>query len=163
MGVDSADFDQDGFMELFVTNLNHEFYAFYRNKHDETFDVISGPTGIAIIVVIEKLQSPAAHQLAGGGNSGWTSDVVECLVMFVAVERVELMIEIGDEQVQKAVLVEIRGVDSHARPGLATFPKCYTRRESDLLKPLPFLILEQEVRLGVVGDKQVHPAVVIYI
>src|SRR5690242_10667407 len=47
MGVDSADFDQDGFMELFVTNLNHEFYAFYHNKHDETFDDIAGSTGVA--------------------------------------------------------------------------------------------------------------------
>jgi enediyne biosynthesis protein E4 len=30
-----------------VTNLNHELYAFYRNRHDETFDDIAGPSGIA--------------------------------------------------------------------------------------------------------------------
>jgi enediyne biosynthesis protein E4 len=47
MGVDSADFDQDGWMDLFVTDLNHELYGFYLNKHDETFDDIAGPTGIA--------------------------------------------------------------------------------------------------------------------
>jgi enediyne biosynthesis protein E4 len=47
MGVDSADFNQDGWMDLFVTNLNHELYAFYLNKHDETFDDIAGPSGIA--------------------------------------------------------------------------------------------------------------------
>jgi hypothetical protein len=47
MGVDSADFDQDGWMDLFVTDLNHEFHAFYQNKHDETFDDIAGPSGIA--------------------------------------------------------------------------------------------------------------------
>ena len=47
MGVDSADFDQDGWMDLFVTNLNHELYGFYQNQRDETFDDIAGPTGIA--------------------------------------------------------------------------------------------------------------------
>jgi enediyne biosynthesis protein E4 len=47
MGVDSADLNQDGFMDLFVTNLNHEFYGFYQNRHDETFDDIAGPSGIA--------------------------------------------------------------------------------------------------------------------
>jgi enediyne biosynthesis protein E4 len=47
MGVDSADFNQDGWMDLFVTNLNHEFYAFYLNRHDETFDDIAGSSGVA--------------------------------------------------------------------------------------------------------------------
>ena len=47
MGVDSADFDQDGWMDLFVTNLDHEFYGLYRNEHDETFNDRAGPTGIA--------------------------------------------------------------------------------------------------------------------
>jgi enediyne biosynthesis protein E4 len=47
MGVDSADFNQDGWMDLFVTNLNHELYAFYLNRHDETFDDIAGPSGVA--------------------------------------------------------------------------------------------------------------------
>jgi hypothetical protein len=47
MGVDSADFNQDGWMELFVTNLNHELHAFYLNRHDESFDDIAGPSGIA--------------------------------------------------------------------------------------------------------------------
>ena len=47
MGVDSADLNQDGWMDLFVTNLNHELDGFYQNKHDETFDDIAAPTGIA--------------------------------------------------------------------------------------------------------------------
>jgi len=47
MGVDSADVNQDGWMDLFVTDLNHEFFGFYQNRHDETFDDIAAPTGIA--------------------------------------------------------------------------------------------------------------------
>jgi hypothetical protein len=47
MGVDSADLDQDGWMDLFVTNLSRELDGFYRNLHDETFDDIAAQSGIA--------------------------------------------------------------------------------------------------------------------
>jgi enediyne biosynthesis protein E4 len=46
MGVDSADFNQDGWMDLFVANIDREMYAIYQNNHDETFDDQAGPTGI---------------------------------------------------------------------------------------------------------------------
>jgi hypothetical protein len=47
MGVDSADVNQDGWMDLFVTDLNHEIFGFYLNRHDETFDDIAAQSGIA--------------------------------------------------------------------------------------------------------------------
>src|SRR5215472_3799389 len=47
MGIDAADLDQDGWLDLFITNLDHEFYALYKNRHDETFDDIATPSGIA--------------------------------------------------------------------------------------------------------------------
>jgi enediyne biosynthesis protein E4 len=47
MGVDSADFNQDGWMDLFVANIDREMYSLYQNNHDETFDDQAGPTGIA--------------------------------------------------------------------------------------------------------------------
>ena len=47
MGVDSADYDQDGWQDLFVSNVDQEMYSIYRNRRDETFDDMAGPTGIA--------------------------------------------------------------------------------------------------------------------
>jgi hypothetical protein len=47
MGVDSADFNQDGWMDLFVANIDHEAYALYQNNRDLTFDDIAAPSGIA--------------------------------------------------------------------------------------------------------------------
>jgi len=47
MGVDAADFDQDGWMDLFVANIDHEMYSLYRNNHDSTFDDVAMQTGIA--------------------------------------------------------------------------------------------------------------------
>ena len=46
MGVDSADFDQDGWQDLFVTNVDQEMYSIYRNNHDLTFEDLAGPTGL---------------------------------------------------------------------------------------------------------------------
>jgi len=48
MGLDSADFNQDGWMDLFVANIDLERYAIYQNNHDETFDDQAAPTGIGM-------------------------------------------------------------------------------------------------------------------
>jgi enediyne biosynthesis protein E4 len=49
MGVDAADYDQDGWMDLFVTNVDREMYSLYHNNRDETFDDMAAPYGIAKI------------------------------------------------------------------------------------------------------------------
>src|SRR5207245_1188857 len=46
MGVDSADFNEDGWMDLFVANIDREMLSIYQNARDETFDDQAGPTGI---------------------------------------------------------------------------------------------------------------------
>jgi enediyne biosynthesis protein E4 len=47
MGVDSADLDQDGFQDLFVSNVDQEMYSLYRNNHDLTFEDVAGPMGVS--------------------------------------------------------------------------------------------------------------------
>ena len=46
MGVDAADYDQDNWTDLFVTNVDQEMYSLYHNNHDETFDDMAIPYGI---------------------------------------------------------------------------------------------------------------------
>jgi enediyne biosynthesis protein E4 len=57
MGVDSADSNQDGWMDLFVANIDHEMYSLYQNNHDETFDDQARAAGIA----------PATRLMSGWG------------------------------------------------------------------------------------------------
>ena len=74
MGVDSADFNRDGWMDLFVTNLDHEFYGLYQNKHDESFEDKAGPTGVA----------RATQMMSGWGAKFFDFDNDGLLDLFVA-------------------------------------------------------------------------------
>ncbi len=48
MGVDAVDFNGDGWLDLFVANVDHERFSLYQNNHDDTFDDQAGPTGIGM-------------------------------------------------------------------------------------------------------------------
>jgi hypothetical protein len=50
MGADSADYDQDGWMDLFLTDVEEEMFSLYRNNRDETFDDQSVSNGIGMKV-----------------------------------------------------------------------------------------------------------------
>src|SRR6266536_1777621 len=45
MGIDSADYNEDGWMDFFLANIDEELFSLYRNRHDETFDDESMPAG----------------------------------------------------------------------------------------------------------------------
>jgi len=52
MGVDSADYDQDGRVDLFVANVDHEMYSLYHNNHDMTFDDVALPNNIGKLTLL---------------------------------------------------------------------------------------------------------------
>ncbi|HKW89196.1 MAG TPA: CRTAC1 family protein [Candidatus Acidoferrales bacterium] len=41
MGVDASDYDEDGWTDLFVSNVDHEMFSLYHNNKDETFTDLS--------------------------------------------------------------------------------------------------------------------------
>jgi hypothetical protein len=46
MGVDAADLDGDGYLEIFVANFTGETYALFHNNGDETFNEVTEEAGL---------------------------------------------------------------------------------------------------------------------
>ena len=52
MGVDCADYDNDGYVDVFITTLSNETYALYRNNGDLSFTYVTSPSGIGQISLL---------------------------------------------------------------------------------------------------------------
>ncbi|HET6177552.1 MAG TPA: CRTAC1 family protein [Candidatus Sulfotelmatobacter sp.] len=90
MGLDSADFNQDGWMDLFVANIDMERFSIYQNNHDETFDDQAGPTGIGM----------ATRLLSGWGLKFFDYDNDGYLDLFLANGNPDDIIETIHSQVK---------------------------------------------------------------
>jgi len=49
MGIDFADYDNDGNPDVVITNLSDQKYALYHNSGDGTFTYETGPSGLGLI------------------------------------------------------------------------------------------------------------------
>src|SRR5437879_2268171 len=90
MGVDSADFNEDGWMDLFVANIDREMFSIYQNNHDETFDDLAGPTGIGA----------ATRLMSGWGLKFFDYDNDGNLDLFLAIGNPDDLIENLPSQVK---------------------------------------------------------------
>jgi hypothetical protein len=52
MGVDAGDYDNDGFVDVFITTLSNETYPLYRNEGDQTFSYATNSTGVGPITIL---------------------------------------------------------------------------------------------------------------
>jgi hypothetical protein len=68
MGVDFADYDNDGWPDIVVTNLANQRYAIYRNNHDGSFDYTSYANGIGAMTL---LHSGWSLRFVDYDNDGW--------------------------------------------------------------------------------------------
>jgi enediyne biosynthesis protein E4 len=48
MGVDSADYNEDGWMDLLVANIDQEIFSLYRNNHELSFEDLAMEAGIGM-------------------------------------------------------------------------------------------------------------------
>ena len=68
MGVDFADYDNDGWPDIVVTDLANQRYAAYQNHHDGSFDYVSFSNGIGAMTL---LHSGWSLHFLDYDNDGW--------------------------------------------------------------------------------------------
>lgn len=68
MGIDAADVDGDGWMDLYVTHLDLELNRLYHNNHDESFDDVTFTSGLGNKAV---LLSGVSMKFFDYDNDGW--------------------------------------------------------------------------------------------
>jgi len=68
MGVDFADYDNDGWPDIIVDDLANQRYALYQNNRDGTFNYVSSTTGIGNMSV---LHSGWSLRFLDYDNDGW--------------------------------------------------------------------------------------------
>lgn len=62
MGVDAADYDNDGYSDVFITTLSYQMYPLYRNNGDLTFTYATKLSGVGQITLL---------------NSGWGTRFID--------------------------------------------------------------------------------------
>jgi len=68
MGVDFADYENDGWPDIVVTDLANQRYPLYHNHRDGTFDDVTGSSGIG---AISQLHSGWSVRFIDYDNDGW--------------------------------------------------------------------------------------------
>jgi hypothetical protein len=68
MGIDFADYDNDGWPDIVVTDLANQKYGLYHNNHDGTFDDTGIPSGLASASM---LHSGWSLRFLDYDNDGW--------------------------------------------------------------------------------------------
>jgi len=92
MGVDAADFDGDGWQDLFVANVDQEMFSLYKNNKNETFSDMARPNGVA----------EATRLLSGWGLKFFDYDNDGATDLFLANGHPDDMIEQYSGQVKYA-------------------------------------------------------------
>jgi enediyne biosynthesis protein E4 len=90
MGVDAADFDGDGWQDLFVANVDQEMFSLYRNNHNENFRDVAHFNGVA----------KATRLLSGWGLKFFDYDNDGAIDLFLANGHPDDMIDKYSQQVK---------------------------------------------------------------
>src|SRR6266446_5385747 len=132
---------------------------------DLRVDVAVGDEKIepGVIVHIKEPSTPANVRIAGLADAGSPAHVVESLLAHIAIERVGLLLKMGNEEAQAAAVVIIAPVPSHVAELHPFAAKSHAGKHAHVRESAIVIVVVEVVGNGIVGDQEVRPAIVVVI
>ena len=118
---------------------------------------------VTIVVEILNSGSPAAHFKAAKSDTCLVTFVAEKTVAFVAEERIGFAAKCGDDQAGFAIIVPVAKIHAHAGDGQSAVGVCDERLDPHLIECLSSAVFEKKISVVVVGDENIHPAVIVVV
>ena len=108
-----------------------------------------------VVVKVHEADTPAGVEIRECGHPGLHGPVGKQAMAVIAIKRVVLSGEVGDDDVGVPIVVEVPEIHPHAGDTLAVVGERDTRFEASLGKLLPAIVVEEELFHAVVGHHDV--------
>ena len=116
---------------------------------------------VAVAIDIEELSGPPHEREAAASQAACRGDVLEVAVAEIAIEGVGVVLEVGDEDVEPAVIVEVGRRGPHARLLATVAAVSGAAEQSPVLQRPVSGAAVQEVDVGIVGNVDLGQPVVV--
>ena len=128
-------------------------------------DVAVGDENVlpAVEVVVKKEAAESQCQQGRAANFRARRFINKKTLAFVVIERNHLVREIGDEHTGVAGMVVVGGVHAHAGARHTVFAESHSRNDRLLAEGAVAIVAIEFVRLRVVREQQIRPAVIVVI
>src|SRR6185437_3693158 len=115
----------------------------------------------AVVVEVEEAGSPGQKRDSSVAQPGLIGHIGKISAPVILIESLVIVGKSCGEKIDFAVAVVISDADSHGRLLASIFAERESRSITHIFKRAVMPVAIQEVRRGIVGHQQVHPAVVI--
>src|SRR3984957_8861948 len=125
----------------------------------------AGSKQILVPIVIKIEDSCPPRRETGGhcSDTGGLCDVFKWTFSRIAVQRKAVTVHRSEKDIRHAIIIDISEVSPHTSNSLAVFVVGYTGQECDICECPIAIVVQQEVRNGVVGNKDVGEPIAIIV
>ena len=113
----------------------------------------------AVEIQVGEADAPARHRRRDGGEPALPRPVGEETAAFVAVQGVEFLGEVGDQDVRAPIVVVVLEIDAHPREPAAVLVVRDAAPQAAVLEDEAALVAKQLLRLGIVGEHDIDVSV----
>src|SRR5258708_16948961 len=114
-------------------------------------------------IVIEEAATETKHSTGGSGNPRPIADFIKRALSIVVPKVIRVVLEVGDEQIQKAVVVVVSKRDAHSRHHIASRCQSHASQQAYFIESAVVLVVVEICVDPIVGYEQIWPPVIVVV